>query len=50
MKGKSIEEITKETGMPKEEVFRLSKIDRDTFLDIMARRNTYNKAEVIRKG
>lgn len=49
-KGKSIEEITKETGMPKEEVFRLSKIDRDTFLDIMARRNTYNKAEVIRKG
>lgn len=49
-KGKSVEEIAKETGMAPEEIFRLSKIDREKFLDIMARRETYGKAEVIRKG
>ncbi|WP_394265175.1 ParB N-terminal domain-containing protein [Bergeyella zoohelcum] len=49
-KGKSIEEISKETGMKNEEIFRLSKLDRDGFLKVMARRQTYNKAEVIRKA
>ncbi|MBO4234074.1 ParB N-terminal domain-containing protein [Riemerella anatipestifer] len=49
-KGKSIKEISKETGMSEEEIFRLSKIDREKFLEIMARRKTFNQAEVIRKG
>jgi len=46
--GKTIGEITKETGMKKEEVFRLSDFTRDDFLNIMkSGSDGYSKAEHI---
>lgn len=48
--GLSVQEITKKVGMSAEEVFRLSNIDRQKFLEIMAKRQTFNKAEIIIKG
>lgn len=46
--GKSIGEITKETGMKKEEVFRLSDFSREDFLNIMkSGADDYSKAEHI---
>lgn len=47
--GKSIEEIGKELGMKKEEVFRLSDFSREEFLEMMARERKYSQAEVIKK-
>lgn len=46
--GKTVGEISKELGMSNEEVFRLSKIDRDTFLDIVVKRQEFSKAQISR--
>lgn len=47
--GKSVKEITKQTGMTAEEVFRLSELDRSSFLKMMVGNNTeYTKAEIRR--
>lgn len=48
-KGKTIDEISKEIGMSREEIFRLSKIDRETFLNTVVKRQTFNNAEAVRK-
>jgi ParB-like chromosome segregation protein Spo0J len=47
--GKTVDEITKEMGMSKEEVYRLSKIDRDTFLRTIIKRENYSKAQVTKR-
>lgn len=49
--GLSVKEISKKLGMSEEEIFRLSKIDRETFLELITKRNspTFSKAEVITK-
>lgn len=49
--GLSVDEISKKLGMSKEEIFRLSKIDRETFLDIINQRGTqkFSKAQSVRK-
>ena len=48
--GASIPEISKQLGMTKEEVFRLSDISRDKFLDILTKgKNEYSKATYIIK-
>lgn len=49
--GLTVDEISKKIGMSREEIFRLSKIDRDKFLEIMTQRcsQTFNKAQVIRR-
>jgi hypothetical protein len=44
--GKSVAEISKQLGMSKEEIFRLSGITRDDFLQIMAGK-TYSEAVLI---
>lgn len=44
--GKSVEEISKQLGMNKEEIFRLSGITRDDFLQILAGK-TYSEAVLI---
>lgn len=48
-KGKTVDEISKEIGMSREEIFRLSKIDRESFLNLVIKRQGFNKAEVRRK-
>lgn len=48
--GLEVKEICKKLGMSAEEVYRLSKIDRQKFLEIMAKRATFNKAEILIKG
>ena len=49
--GLSIEEITKKIGMSKEEIFRLSKINRETFLEIVTeRQQRFSKAQILRRG
>ena len=46
--GKSLDEISKETGMKKEEIFRLSNFSREDFLNLMiADSQEYNKAKHI---
>lgn len=46
--GKSIKEICKQLGMKPEEVFRLSDLQREDFLNIMSKGNTeYSKAYTI---
>lgn len=47
--GKTINEISKQLGMSKEEIFRLSDFSRDDFLDIMIKDKTYSKAQFILK-
>ena len=49
--GLSVDEISKKIGMSKEEIFRLSKIERETFLDIINQRNSqqFSKAQSVRK-
>lgn len=49
--GLSVDDISKKIGMSKEEIFRLSKIDRETFLDIINQRNSqqFSKAQSVRK-
>lgn len=44
--GKSIDEIAKQLGMKREEVFRLSDISRDDFLKMLANEE-YSRAQVI---
>lgn len=46
--GQSVDDISKKLGMSKEEIFRLSKIDRDTFLQIAAKRQSYSNVQVVR--
>lgn len=46
--GKSVEEISKQLGMSKEEIFRLSGITRDDFLDMLAGK-TYSEAVLLTK-
>lgn len=48
--GQTVEDIEKKLGMSKEEIFRLSKIDRETFLQLVTKRNTFSKAEIIIRG
>jgi ParB-like chromosome segregation protein Spo0J len=49
--GKSIKEIGKELGMRPEEVFRLSDISKEQFLQLMASRSTgYSKEMYIKKA
>ena len=38
-KGKTVDEISKQLGMSEEEIFRLSDIDRDKFLEIASKRS-----------
>lgn len=45
--GKSTDEIGKQLGMSKEEIFRLSDFTREEFLDMMSRNTAYNKAEIV---
>jgi ParB-like chromosome segregation protein Spo0J len=47
--GKSLDEIAKQTGMKKEEIFRLSDFSRDDFLKLMTEgASGYNKAVLIK--
>lgn len=46
--GQTVEEISKKLGMSKEEIFRLSKLDRDAFLELVTKRQTFSKAKVIK--
>ena len=46
--GQTVDEISKKLGMSKEEIFRLSKLDRDTFLELVTKRQTLSKAKVIK--
>lgn len=45
--GHTVEEIGKKLGMRVEEVYRLSNIDRETFLKMMVKEQTFSKAKVI---
>lgn len=46
--GLTVDEISKKLGMTREEIFRLSKIDRESFLKIMTERTKgYSEAKVI---
>lgn len=48
--GNSIEEISKQLGMKPEEIFRLSPMTRDDFLEMMTQdNNEYSRAELITK-
>lgn len=49
-KGKTVDEISKEIGMSKEEIFRLSKIDREKFLELVTKRHTFSNATIIRRS
>lgn len=44
--GKTVDEISKQLGMKKEEIFRLSGISRDDFLDLLAGK-TYSEAVLL---
>lgn len=46
--GKSVPEISKQLGMKKEEIFRLSDFSRDDFLDMLAGKE-YSKATLMTK-
>lgn len=46
--GKSVDEISKQLGMRKEEIFRLSGLTRDDFLKIMAG-TEYSEAVILRR-
>jgi len=46
---KSIDEISKQLGMSKEEIFRLSDFTREEFLEIMITNNNYSNAKYIIK-
>ena len=48
--GMGVDEISKKLGMSREEIFRLSKIDRKTFLELVTKRQpNLSKAVIIRK-
>ena len=48
-KGVSVTEISKQLGMSKEEIFRLSRIDRETFLKTILKRQEFSKAQVSKQ-
>lgn len=50
--GVPVDEISKKLGMSREEIFRLSKIDRETFLKLMTapRGHQFSQAQVLRRG
>ena len=49
--GLSVEDISKKIGMSKEEIFRLSDLDREKFLELMAsREQRFSKAQIIRRN
>lgn len=50
--GLGVDEISRKLGMSREEIFRLSKIDRKTFLELVTKRqpSQFSKAVTIRKG
>lgn len=45
--GKSTKEISKQLGMRPEEIFRLSDFSKDEFIAMMAKGETYSKAEIL---
>ena len=47
--GKTVVEISKQLGMSKEEIFRLSDFTRDEFLELMITGDDYSKAKYIIK-
>lgn len=48
--GQTVDDISKKLGMSREEIFRLSKLDRDKFLEIMtARHSSFSPAEITIK-
>ena len=47
--GKTVNEISKQLGMSKEEIFRLSDFTRDEFLELMITGDDYSKAKYIIK-
>lgn len=48
--GKTVPEISKQLGMTKEEVFRLSDFSRDDFLEMMTKGvEGYSKAAIYKK-
>lgn len=49
--GLTVDEISKSIGMSKEEIFRLSKIDRATFLQLVTKRGqTFSNATILKRG
>lgn len=46
--GQTVDDISKKLGMSREEIFRLSKIDRETFLELVTKRQTFSNAKVIK--
>ncbi|MCD8136115.1 MAG: ParB N-terminal domain-containing protein [Parabacteroides gordonii] len=49
--GLSVEEISRKIGMGKEEIFRLSSLDREQFLDLLtSREQRFSKAQIIRRN
>lgn len=47
--GTSMKEIEKQTGMKKEEIFRLSDFSREDFLDMMSTSKSYSQATLLTK-
>ena len=45
--GKTTKEICRQLGMRPEEVFRLSDFSKDEFIEMMAKGETYSKAEIL---
>ena len=45
--GKDVKEIGRQLGMRPEEVFRLSDFSKDEFIALMAKGNTYSRAEIL---
>lgn len=46
--GQSVDDISKKLGMSREEIFRLSHIDREAFLKLVTKRQTFGQAKVIK--
>jgi hypothetical protein len=46
--GKSVDEISKQLGMKKEEIFRLSDMTRDDFMNLLVKDEPYSKAYISR--
>lgn len=44
-----MKEIEKQTGMKKEEIFRLSDFSREDFLDMMSTSKSYSQATLLTK-
>ena len=45
--GKTTKEISKQLGMRPEEIFRLSDFSKEEFIAMMAKGETYSKAEIL---